>query len=84
MQQNPSYELFTWQGLFCVAKQGIDVNMSSVQFFCVTDGAWQQASLREAAAWVKFGAGGSKQVSQVDVCYASSTMIIYSTKNMVE
>ncbi|KAF7120110.1 hypothetical protein RHSIM_Rhsim13G0117400 [Rhododendron simsii] len=54
------------KGLFCVAKQGMDVNMSSVQFF-VADRAWQQASLRGAAAWVKFGAGGSEQVSQVEV-----------------
>ncbi|KAG5531851.1 hypothetical protein RHGRI_026456 [Rhododendron griersonianum] len=53
--------------------------MSSVQFFFVTDGACQQASLREAAAWVKFGAGGSKQVSQVDVCYASLTMKCHIT-----
>ncbi|KAI8524451.1 hypothetical protein RHMOL_Rhmol13G0151000 [Rhododendron molle] len=76
-----SQVLFTWQGLFCVAKQGMDVNMSSVQFF-VTDRAWQQASLGRAAAWVKFGAGGSEQVSQDEVCYASSAALGRCWKNM--
>lgn len=55
---------------FVFQRQGVDVTLSFVQFF-VTDGAWQQASLRGVAAWVKLGAGGEEQVSQVELCYAS-------------